>query len=150
MILRKAVLSDASQLYNLEKELFTEENFPLSKRSFVYHIEHNLLYVVEIEGSIAGYILVLIRRANAKLYSLGISEQHRGKKIALTLFENIFKELLTMGFKKTLLEVRTDNQGAIALYKKVGFQIKKTLPSFYLDGCDAYLMELEQNTQKSC
>lgn len=150
MTLRKAIPSDASKLYNLEKELFTEENFPLSRRSFVYHIRHNLLFVAEIEGSIAGYILVLIRRTNAKLYSLGISERYRGQKIAFKLFEVISKELITLEFNKILLEVRTDNASAIALYHRVGFHTKKTLPSFYLDGCDAYLMELEQNTQKSC
>ena len=48
-----------------------------------------------------------------------------------------------MGFKHIFLEVRTDNETAIALYKKFGFNVKKTLEAFYLDKRDAYLMEFK-------
>ncbi|QOY52991.1 ribosomal protein S18-alanine N-acetyltransferase [Candidatus Sulfurimonas baltica] len=143
MIIRKARLCDVSKLYALEGELFSEENFPLSRSSFAYHVRNNMLYLAEVNGSIAGYVLVLIKRTNAKLYSIGVSEAYRGKKIAEKLLELVSKELISLGFKKTTLEVRTDNKIAIALYERVGFNIKKRLEAFYLDGCDAYLMELE-------
>jgi len=148
MTIRKAEHSDAVKLYALEQELFSKENFPLSRKSFAYHIKHNLLYVVEIDAEIAGYILVLIRYTNAKLYSVGIDQKHRGKKIAGILFETVSEKLIDLGFKKMLLEVRVDNHVAINLYKKEGFEIIKTLSNFYLDGCDAYLMELEYQKEK--
>jgi ribosomal-protein-alanine N-acetyltransferase len=144
MIIRKALPSDVSTLYTLEQELFTAENFPLSRRSIVYHIRHNLLYVVEIEGVIAAYALALIQRKDAKLYSLGVKEVYRGQKITLKLLEVILNALQFLGFERTLLEVRIDNYAAIALYKRFGFSIKKQLPAFYKDGCDAYLMEFKQ------
>jgi ribosomal-protein-alanine N-acetyltransferase len=143
MIIRKATSSDVSKLFALEQEIFTAENYPLSRASFAYHTKNNLLYVAEIDGKIAGYVLALVKRAKAKLYSIGVSQAFRGKKIAHVLLETIVHELFSMNFKQIVLEVRIDNEAAIALYKFLGFQIKKTLKSFYLDGCDAYFMELE-------
>jgi [ribosomal protein S18]-alanine N-acetyltransferase len=142
MIIRKATSSDVSKLFALEQEIFTSENFPLSRGSFAYHVKNNLVYVAEVDGNIAGYILALIKRANAKIYSIGVSKLYRGRQIALKLLETVMNELISMDFKQTLLEVRTDNEVAISLYKNFGFSIKKTAKAFYRDGCDAYIMEL--------
>jgi ribosomal-protein-alanine N-acetyltransferase len=148
MIIRRALPSDVSKLFALEQELFTAENFPLSKGSFSYHVKNNLLYVAEIDGKIAGYILALVKRTKAKVYSIGVSHAFRGKKIASKLLKIIMTELNSMNFKQIVLEVRTDNKAAIALYLNFGFEIKKTVPLFYRDGCDAYIMEFG-NTGKT-
>ncbi|MCX6076257.1 MAG: GNAT family N-acetyltransferase [Campylobacterales bacterium] len=143
MIIRKAVATDVAELYKLEQELFTDKNFPLSKGSFSYHIGSNLIYLAEIDGNIAGYALTLIKRRDAKIYSIGIRELYRGKKVALNLLKIVHREILSLNFEKTVLEVRIDNERAITLYKNFGFTVKKELKAFYLDGCNAYLMELE-------
>jgi ribosomal-protein-alanine N-acetyltransferase len=143
MILRKAEISDVSSLYVLERELFLPQNYPLSRGSFLYHVKNNLLYVVEVDGKVAGYILVLVKRKKAKIYSLGVSKAYRNRKISQELLRLAFQEILALGFKRVLLEVRTDNEAAIALYKKMGFSELKKLKAFYGDGCDAYLMQLE-------
>ncbi|MFA5232944.1 MAG: ribosomal protein S18-alanine N-acetyltransferase [Sulfurimonas sp.] len=143
MTIRRALGSDAKKLYELEKKLFSKENFPLSYGSLRYHVKNNMLYLFEIDGGVAGYVLVLVKRRDAKLYSIGVDKTHRGKKIANKLLESVFKELATLGFKSILLEVRIDNEKAISLYKKSGFKTKKTIKEFYGDGCDAYLMQMD-------
>jgi ribosomal-protein-alanine N-acetyltransferase len=145
MIIRKATVSDISKLFALEKELFTSENFPLSRASFAYHVKNNLIQLAELDGNIVGYALALVKRKNAKLYSIGVSQIYRGKKIAYKLLEVIIAQLLSMDFKQILLEVRTDNENAITLYKNFGFKIKKTVKAFYLDGCDASIMAFESS-----
>lgn len=149
MTIRKAVSSDISKLYSIEKELFNAQNFPLSRSSFYYHVQHNSLYVAEMDGDIVAYILVLIKRRDAKLYSIGVLDAFRGNKIAEKLLKHISCELISLGFERMLLEVRTDNIAAIALYKKIGFSLVKTLNAFYKDGCDAYLMELTYPLEQS-
>ncbi|MFA5462307.1 MAG: ribosomal protein S18-alanine N-acetyltransferase [Sulfurimonas sp.] len=144
----KAQSSDASELYSLEQKLFFSQNYPLSRASFYYHIKNNMLFVAEIDNKIVGYILVLIKRKKAKLYSIGVKEEFRGRKIAQNLLEFTLKELSNIGFNSVLLEVRVDNHEAIKLYKKAGFTLKKSLNKFYLDGCDAYLMELFYASKK--
>lgn len=144
MRLRRAVAADARRLHLLESELFEAANFPLSRRAFYYHIRHSLLYVAETEeGDIAGYALSLIRRRDAKLYSLGVAPACRGSGVAALLTAKMLGELASLGFKRTLLEVRCDNEQAISLYERFGFSRIKRLKAFYLDGCDACLMETE-------
>lgn len=143
MRIKKASLSDGVKLYKLENTLFDQKNYPLSRSSFRYHILNNLLLVFEIEDKIAGYILMLVKRKDAKLYSIGVDKCYRGKKIAYKLLKKALIELKASGFKRVLLEVRIDNEAAISLYEKAGFNTIKKLNSFYLDGCDAYLMELK-------
>ncbi len=150
MILRRALSSDVSALYALEQTLFSAENFPLSRGSFAYHVKNNLLYVAQLNTEIVGYVLVLIKRSKAKLYSLGVSTLYRGKKIAQKLINKAIEEVKMLHFSYLLLEVRVDNAAAISLYFKLGFYTRKRLEKFYLDGCDAYLMEykLHERIQK--
>lgn len=149
MKLRKALPGDVRSLYLLEQALFGAENFPLSKQSLYYHVRHNRLYVAQSEtGEIAGYVLALVRRKNSKIYSLGVAQSFRGNKLAQELMALVMKELESLGFKRSLLEVRTDNPGAISLYKSLGFSVIKRLMAFYRDGCDAYLMEAENGREE--
>ncbi len=142
MKIRQALPSDALRLSALEEQLFTADNYPLSRRSFYYHIRNNLLLVAETEqGEIAGYTLALVRRRNAKLYSLGIAQPYRGKGVASMLMKAVLEALEQRDFKRILLEVRCDNIEAVALYKRFGFMVTNELSAFYRDGCDAYLME---------
>ncbi|MBU0721111.1 ribosomal protein S18-alanine N-acetyltransferase [bacterium] len=144
MIIRAAVLADAKKLHLLEGELFKKEDYPLSLRSFSYHIRHNLLLVAEADsGEISGYILVLIRRKKAKIYSLGISKRFRKQGIAALLLTHAIADIKKSDFKNLILEVRIDNDAAIELYKKMGFEVESVSKKFYLDGCDAYIMELK-------
>ena len=149
MIVRPAAAADAAPLYALEQTLFTSENYPLSRRAFSYHIRHSLLLVAQTQdGAIAGYLLALIRRQEPKLYSLGIAQQFRNRGIASMLLERMFEELDRRGFAHTVLEVRSDNGAAVALYRRFGFETVKTLKGFYRDGCDAYFMR-RQSTKRT-
>lgn len=141
MILTKATLQDLNELSTLEQTLFETVNFPLSKSSFRYHIKNNLLYTSKIDNKIVGYILILIKRKKAKIYSIGVMQEFRGKQISKKLLEIALDTLKTLQFEKTILEVRSDNNLAIALYKQFDFKTIKEVPSFYLDGCSAYIME---------
>lgn len=143
MKIKKAVSSDVKELFLLEKRVFTPENFPLSRASFAYHVKNNLLLTAKIDEEIAGYVLVLIKRKSAKLYSIAVKKEWRGKRVAFKLLKKVNEELIALGFKKVLLEVRTDNEKAIELYKSFGFTLKKRVKEFYRDGCDAYIMEIE-------
>ncbi len=143
MTIRHAVASDALPLSELEARLFDTANYPLSRRAFRYHIPRSLLLVAESEGEIAGYALALVRgRRAAKLYSLGVAPELRGRGIAAALLRALLDELEVRGFERVVLEVRSDNAGAIALYRQLGFDLLKRLEAFYRDGCDAYLMEV--------
>lgn len=141
MTITKAITSDTSKLFALEQALFSEVNYPLSRSGFSYHINNNLLYVAKKDNEVIGYILTLVKRKEPKIYSLGVSEAFRGQNIASKLFETTINMLKILEFKKLELEVRMDNIGAIKLYEKLGFETKKVSENFYLDRCDALIMQ---------
>lgn len=141
MIIKRATQKEAKELSTLEKELFSEANYPISYGSFYYHTKNNLLYVAQSEQRVVAYILLLIKRRDANIFSLGVSAPFRGQNISKKLLNTALTELHTLGFKKVNLEVRSDNLNAIALYEKSGFTVVKRVANFYRDGCDAYKME---------
>ena len=137
-MIKKANLSDLSSLYNIEREVFFNDPFSMSKNSLKYHILKNRLYKIEVEGIIAGYILWLERKKYFRLYSLAISNDFQNRGLAKKLLEYSF-ESLSRANKDFSLEVKVSNESAVNLYKKYGFEIKKVLKEYY-EECDGYLM----------
>jgi ribosomal-protein-alanine N-acetyltransferase len=135
-MIRKATKKDILFLLEIENEVFDQENFPLSKNSFYYHIRQNNLFVYIINAKVVAYILWLERKRYYRLYSIGVVQEYQGQKIAQKLLKYSFSFLKD---KYYTLEVKTTNQKAIQLYKKYGFQITKGLRDYYPD-CDGYLM----------
>ena len=56
----------------------------------------------------------------------------RGKKVASTLLDGVLANTRERGFLRCSLEVRKDNQAALALYRKKGFLITGETDSSYL------------------
>ena len=135
-MIEKANLEDLSPLYTIEREVFLNDPFSMSKNSIKYHILKNELYKIEIDGETAGYILWLKRKKYYRLYSLAIGNDFQNKGLAKRLLEYSFEKLKDKDFS---LEVKISNEVAINLYKKFGFEIKKVLKDYYKD-CDGYLM----------
>ena len=135
-MIRAANLEDLTSLYNIEREVFLNDPFSMSKSSIKYHILNNELYKIEIDGVAAGYILWLKRKKYYRLYSLAIGNSFQNRGLAKKLMEYSFENLKDKDFS---LEVKVSNETAINLYKKYGFEIKKVLKDYYEQG-DGYLM----------
>ena len=137
-MIRKANLNDLTSLYGIERYVFFNDPFSMTKESIRYHILRNRLYIVEIDNIIAGYILWLERKKYFRLYSLAISNDFQNRGLAKKLLEYSF-ENLSKDNKDFSLEVKVSNESAINLYKKYGFEIKKILKDYY-EQCHGYLM----------
>ena len=137
-MIRVSNLEDLASLYNIERDVFPNDPFSMTKESIRYHILRNRLYIVEINNIVAGYILWLERKKYFRLYSLAISNDFQNRGLAKKLLEYSF-EKLSNDNKDFSLEVKVSNESAISLYKKYGFEIKKVLKDYYED-CNGYLM----------
>ncbi|MFX4231540.1 GNAT family N-acetyltransferase [Aliarcobacter butzleri] len=135
-MIKKAKKENLKDLYDLEKKVFQNDPFALTKNAFRYHILKNNLYIFEKDEKIVGYILWLERKNYFRLYSLAIDINFQGLGIASKLLEYSFEKLRNKNFS---LEVKTKNIKAIKLYEKYGFKIKKVLKDYYEDS-DGYLM----------
>jgi ribosomal-protein-alanine N-acetyltransferase len=107
--------------------------------------------VAEEEGKIVGYIMCrievglanyglggLIRKGH--VVSIAVLPQGRHKGVAQALMTAAMKGMVYYKAKLCYLEVRVTNDPGVSLYKKLGFEISRTLNGYYSDGEDAYVM----------
>jgi ribosomal-protein-alanine N-acetyltransferase len=107
--------------------------------------------VAEEDGKIAGYIMCrievglsnfgfggLIRKGH--VVSIAVLPQYRRKGVARALIAKALEGMQFYKAKQCFLEVRVTNDAATSLYKKLGFDVTRTINGYYSDGEDAYVM----------
>jgi ribosomal-protein-alanine N-acetyltransferase len=107
--------------------------------------------VAEENGKIVGYIMCrievglssfglggLIRKGH--VVSIAVLPQGRRKGVAHELMTTALKGMVYYKAKLCYLEVRVTNDPGVALYKKLGFEVSRTMKGYYSDGEDAYVM----------
>lgn len=140
--IRRAELTDIEVLLLLEAQCFDTDR--LSRRNFRWMIKkaHADLFLAESETEVIAYILMLYVRGTslARIYSLAVSPQHRQQGLGQQLISTAEKAALAVGRSFVRLEVRPDNQKAVALYEKHGYQPFDVVRDFYEDHSDALRM----------
>jgi ribosomal-protein-alanine N-acetyltransferase len=110
--------------------------------------------VAEENGEVVGYIMCRIELGlsnfgfggvikKGHVVSVAVLPQHRRKGIGEALMTEAMKGMRLYNAKQCFLEVRVTNTEAIGLYKKIGFQVSRTIHGYYADGEDAYVMSRE-------
>ena len=107
--------------------------------------------VAEEDGALGGYIMCrievglsnfgfggLIKKGH--VVSIAVMPEHRRKGIASALITKSLEGMQFYKAKQCFLEVRVTNDQAISLYKKLGFEVTRTMSGYYSDGEDAYVM----------
>ncbi|MZR62064.1 GNAT family N-acetyltransferase/peptidase C39 family protein [Alcanivorax sp. DP30] len=138
--LRPALPSDLDALTALEQRCFDSDR--LSRRSFQKWINrhHDGLIVAQTDQrQLAGYALVLLQPGTrlARLYSIAVDPAQRGQRLGEQLMEAAEDYAHQERRLYLRLEVRKDNQGAIALYEKRGYRLFGLAPDYYEDHQDA-------------
>ena len=77
---------------------------------------------------------------DARVLLLATKEKYRGLGIGQELMNKFEEKCRYLGILSVRLEVRTDNVLGIKFYKRLGYSITSTLPAYYSDGSDAYVM----------
>jgi ribosomal-protein-alanine N-acetyltransferase len=92
-------------------------------------------------SGIAGYVVADATpnhgRPLGHVKDLAVAPDRRGAGIGATLLERV---LATLAAHAVKLEVRADNEPALALYRRFGFTVRNTVPGYYVDGEDALVM----------
>jgi ribosomal-protein-alanine N-acetyltransferase len=72
--------------------------------------------------------------------SIAVLPQSRRKGVAQAIINKALEGMEYYKAKQCFLEVRVTNEAAISLYKKLGFEVTRTINGYYSDGEDAYVM----------
>ena len=164
MAIRKAVTADIARIVEIETQCFPT---PWPRESLTSYLGEDGFMVYEQDGRVIGYMILgikipsllvrLERRMLAAMrgqeadleentghiMNLAIDPAFRRRGIGSTLLQSGLEYLKSLGAKTCELEVRVNNQEAIALYEKFGFVIKDRIQNYYRNGDDAYLMVKE-------
>ena len=107
--------------------------------------------VAESQGNIVGYIMCRIEHGfsdvrklhfakKGHVISVAVMPEFRRRSIGRGLVESALSALSGLSADECFLEVRITNDPAIELYRKLGFEITRTISRYYYDGSDAYVM----------
>jgi ribosomal-protein-alanine N-acetyltransferase len=138
--------ADAPRCAALEAQLFDgDDPWPAAAFNRELASAHNHYVGARIGGTLVGYagISRLGRRPpfEYEVHTIGVDPAHHGRGIGRRLLDELL-EFADGG--AVYLEVRTDNEAAIALYHSVGFvQIGLRRRYYRVSGGDAYTMRRE-------
>jgi ribosomal-protein-alanine N-acetyltransferase len=139
------MLSNVIRLYN---ENFIEIN---EKRFSRYiHLFNKTTYVYTDHNEVKGYCLYFITpsissgrlKKTATLYSFTVDARCRGQGIGVRLLQKSILEMKLNSIDSVILYVAKDNEPAINLYQKVGFEITEEKRDICGLGKECYKMEI--------
>ncbi len=131
--------ADLEKIYEIEKEDVDAWSYEILRQDLLEN-EFSTYFVYEEEGQILGFISTMNICGEIQINNISVRSDFRNKKIGTRLLKegiNYYKDQDIIGYT---LEVRMDNEPAINLYKKTGFEIAGTRKNYYKNNKDAIIM----------
>ncbi len=137
--LRRAVVADLPRLLALEASFPGDRLRRADLARFVVAANVDV-WVAELQDELVADAIVVYRRGfrAARLASLVVDPQHRGRGIAAGLMRHLEAEAVQRGCVTMRLEVRVDNLPARRLYDALGYELVGTSAGYYEDGSEAF------------
>lgn len=141
LIVRTAEAEDIDAIAAMEQVCFST---PWSRESIAHDLTDNAMaqyLVAELDGVIAGYGGMWIIVDEGHITNVAVLPQYRHKKIATLLMSVLLTAGERQGIHRFTLEVRSSNEAAKALYRKLDFKEAGLRKGYYHDtGEDALIM----------
>ena len=154
LVLRNATEDDAQMLLNGLKQVSGETRFLLKEpeeitltieqeKEFIKNnneSDTNVFLIGFLDGEYVGNCSlmgkILLRQKHRASMGIALKQRFTGVGIGTAMMEKIIALATEMGYEQLELEVVANNERAIHLYKKMGFEVYGTFPSTmkYLDG----------------
>lgn len=136
-MIRYAQLRDVDKI-NLLGEILHKNFKNVYKVQEMLHDKITKVLVYEVEDKIVGFIIATCLYENVDILSLVVDGKYRRQGVASNLIDYLFSEI-SDSVKVVTLEVAVNNEKAINLYKKFGFEVVNIRKKYYGD-VDGYLM----------
>jgi len=116
---------------------------PWSRNQFAHELAlpHGRLTVAELAGTVVGYLCAWEVAGELEIQNVVTGVEFRRRGVAAVLLEELLEYSRRRAVERLLLEVRSGNLAAIALYRRYGFTESGVRRGYYADGEDALLME---------
>jgi len=145
--------SDLDGVIRINRECLPENYSPLFFMNLYKRFPETFI-VAEVNREIVGYIMCRIETGIPSFKVLGISKKghvisiavmsgHHRKGVGFELIQEATRAMVNYKAKECYLEVRESNLPAIQLYKKLGFEVARSIRNYYADGENAFVMSLQ-------
>lgn len=129
--IRPCRASDSSALSVLESKNFGSDCWGESQFASDITRDDRIWYKA-VRGDVAvGYIGAMISDKTAEILKVCVDEEFRRQSVAKNLFMQLFDDLRNLSIFNAMLEVRSSNASAIALYESLGFTNIAKRENFY-------------------
>lgn len=147
--IRLATEHDLNALHHLEMTAFETDRFTRDQIDYLLTRSRATTFVIEQRNEIAGAACVLWRKAkrSARLYNIAVDPAYQGRKFGYKLLRECELEAARRGCSVITLEVREDNEHAIAFYERLGYLSRRIIRDYYHDGSAALKMSKNLRTR---
>jgi ribosomal-protein-alanine N-acetyltransferase len=130
-----ATIKLLDRLYEIETKCFDQEAFTRRQIAYLLTDYNTVALIAKIDGEVEGFTIAQVEIENDMLFghivTINVSPRFRRKGIATKLLNEIETLLKQKGLNEIRLEVREDNNPAIKLYQKTGYQKMGRLETYY-------------------
>ena len=137
---------DIEPVHRLEAELFTVD--PWSIEQFWSELaQPTRAYAVAVDGErVIGYAGAFLLAPDSDVQTIAVSPRDQGRGVGAVLLAWLIERAAAQGCRQMLLEVRSDNAPAIAMYERFGFERISVRRDYYERGIAAVIMRLRPIT----
>lgn len=131
---------DIEEVVGLERDLF-EATAWTAAQFWSELAQRNRWYVVaENDAGLLGYAGLMANAPIADVQTIAVAEFAQGRGVGRALLQELIATARERACSEILLEVRADNEPAIALYERAGFVPIAQRTSYYGPGSHALVM----------
>lgn len=140
-ILRDYRVEDFDTLIDIDQACY-EPGVAYSKRDMRAYLQFPgaECLLAETSREIAGFCISARQRARGYIVTIDVLEKYRKVGIGSALLREVERRLATKGVREIGLETATDNESAIAFWKKHGYRTRGVEKGYYPGGRDAFAM----------
>lgn len=153
MRVRPAALEDLQAMLRIEQQVFGRDTWTAAQMTDELTRDSRWYAVAERIGAgqedgqpgVVGYVGLFLSRPDADVQTIAVDAADQGRGIGRILMEAAVHHAWRVGCTRMFLEVRADNEAALALYARVGFVRLGRRARYYADRVDAITMRLRRS-----
>jgi ribosomal-protein-alanine N-acetyltransferase len=141
--IRPLTITQIDECWRLDQRCFVDGE-AYSRDTFEYLLTspESIAYrAVMADGTLVGFIVGLVEPDHTgHVTTLGVAPEHRRRRIAERMLLRVEEGFRRRHVRTVRLEVRSVNDSAQELYRKLGYIVTQRLPRYYSNGGDGLLM----------
>ena len=136
-----ATMRDAAKLSQLHRASF-HRGWGQSEFETMLAERNTFAQRLMLGRTLVGFIISRMAADEAEILSVAVAANQRGRGLSRDLVANHLGYLAGQGIRRVFLEVEENNQPAVRLYKRAGFQTVGRREQYYRDATGAKLNAL--------